>query len=699
MSDISTTEMVAFHRHGAIAEAVIDNPPVNATSAGVRQGLAEAIRRTEEDPSIRALIIRCAGKTFIAGADIREFGKPMAEPMLPDVLEMMDRATKPIIAAVHGTVLGGGFEVALACHYRIAMPDCQFGFPEVKLGIVPGAGGTQRTPRLAGLAMAIRLTTEGVRINSTQALESGLIDAIAESGDLAAAALAYAQQLVDEGKGPRSAGSLPMPADDPALFEEARKTLSRKMRGQEAPLRILDALRLGYAMDFDAALVRELDLCRESIAGPQSKALRHMFTAEREVARIPGLPADTGTRPVERVGVIGLGVMGRGIVMALAAAGLPVIAVGLDEAHVAAAMKAIGKIWSSSVAKGSLSQDAMDKRLALITTSDDVRDLISVDLVIEAVTEDPAIKRDVFATLGQVTRPGTILASNTSFLNIDALAEASGRPEDVCGMHFFNPAHVMRLLENVRAAKTDPEVVATIMALGKRIGKLSVLSGVCDGFIVNRMLSKRSREGFFLVEEGASPAAVDKVLLSYGFPMGPFALGDLAGLDVQAAARKARAASATERELRADFVEQMVAAGRLGQKTGSGWYSYDENRKASPNPLTDEMIAAHAERHGLKLRAIGEEEIRERLLYAMVNEGAKLLGEGVAARPQEIDVAMVNGLGWPSYTGGPMHWADAIGLDKVLATIERFRSEQGDAYWTPAPLLARYAAEGRGFYA
>jgi 3-hydroxyacyl-CoA dehydrogenase len=692
------SDTVQFHVHGAIAEAVIDNPPVNATSASVRQGLAQAIRRSEEDPAVRALVIRCAGRTFIAGADIKEFGKPLVEPGLPAVIAMMDCATKPIIAAVHGTVLGGGFEVALACHYRIASPDAKFGFPEVKLGIVPGAGGTQRTPRLAGLATTIKLTTEGGQIDAVKALAGGLVDAVAE-GDLAVAALAYAEGLVAEGRGPRSAGSLPMPADDPALFEEARKTLSRKMRGQSAPLKILDAIRLGYEMDFDAALVRELDMCRESIAGSQSKALRYLFTAEREVARIPGLPADTEIRAVDRVGVIGLGAMGRGIVMAAVSAGLPVIAVGLDRAHVEAAMKAISRMWASSVAKGSLTQEAMDKRLALITTSDDPRDLAATQLVIEAVTEDMAVKKAVFAALGQVTQPGTILASNTSFLNIDALAEASGRAEDVCGMHFFNPAHVMRLLENVRAAKTDPEVVATIMALGKRIGKLPILSGVCDGFIVNRMLSKRSREAFFLVEEGADPALIDKVLLSFGFPMGPFALGDLAGLDVQAAARKARAASATERELRADFVEQMVAQGRLGQKTGSGWYLYDENRKASPNPQTGAMIAAHAERYGLTLREIGEQEIRERLLYAMVNEGAKLLGEGVAPRPQEIDVAMVNGLGWPGHTGGPMHWADQIGLGKVLATIDRFRAGQGDAYWTPAPLLARYAAEGRGFTA
>ena len=693
------SETVSFHTHGAIAEAVIDNPPVNATSASVRQGLAEAIRKLESDPALQALVIRCEGKTFIAGADIKEFGKPMADPGLPLVMEMMDHSTKPIIAAVHGTVLGGGLEVALACHYRIAAPGTKFGFPEVKLGLMPGGGGTQRTPRLAGLATAIKLVTEGNPIGTDEALKSNLIDAVASGADLAAEARSFAEKLIAEGKGARSSSTLPMPADDPALFEEARKTVARKMRGQTAPLRALEAMRLGYELPFDEAVRQELAIFRECMNGSQSKALRHLFAAEREVARIPGLAPDTLTRNIERVGVIGLGVMGRGIVMAVVSVGIPVIAVGLDQPNIDAAMKAITKMWSSSVAKGSMSQETMDKRLALITTSADPRDLSPTQLVIEAVTEDLETKKTVFAKLGEVTPAGTILASNTSFLNIDTLAEASGRPEDVCGMHFFNPANVMRLLENVRAAKTDPEVVATIMALGKRIGKLPVLSGVCDGFIVNRMLSKRSREGFFLVEEGAKPAAIDKVLLSYGFPMGPFALGDLAGLDVQAAARKARAASATERELRADFPEQMVAAGRLGQKTGSGWYSYDENRKASANPLTEEMIAAHAERHGLKLREIGEDEIRERLLYATVNEGAKLLSEGIVPRPHEIDVALVNGLGWPNYTGGPMHWADQIGLDKVLASIEQFRAEQGDAYWTPAPLLEQYAREGRGFYA
>ncbi len=692
------SEMVSWSVTDGIAVAVIDNPPVNALSHGVRVGLEQVLERFTTDDAVQALVIRCAGRTFIAGADIKEFGKPMTGPVLPDLLQQFDTARKPIVAAVHGTVLGGGFEVALACHYRIADPASRFGFPEVKLGLLPGAGGTQRTPRLAGLETAIDLITGGGQINAARAKDAGLVDAIAES-DLATAAVAFAKQLVADGKGPRSAGDLPMPADDPALFDQARKTIARKMRGQAAPLKALEAIRLGYDLPFPEALEREYAMCREMITGPQSRALRHIFAAERVVAKVPGLPTDLAERPVSIVGVIGLGVMGRGIVMALANADVPVIAVAQDQTHLDTAMKAIAKMWSGSVAKGSLAQADMDRRLALITGSADSASLSAADLVIEAVSEALDVKQAVFATLGQVTQPGTILASNTSFLNIDTLADASGRASDVCGMHFFNPAHVMRLLENVRTTRTAPDVVATIMAFGKRMGKLPILSGVCDGFIVNRMLSKRSREGFFLVEEGATPAAIDKVVLDYGFPMGPLALGDLAGLDIQAAARASRRASATPRELRADFVEQMVAAGRLGQKTGSGWYVYDEKRKASANPETDALVAAHAARHGLELRDIGSDEIRERLLYAMVNEGAKLIGEGIAPRPHEIDVAMVNGLGWPAYTGGPMFWADQIGLDKVLASIEALRASHGDAYWTPAPLLVSHAREGRGFYA
>ena len=690
-------DAVTFHIEGEIAEAVIDNPPVNATSAAVRSGLLDAMRRFEGDASLKALIIRCEGKTFVAGADIKEFGQPAVPPRLGELLAALRQVKKPTVAAVHGTVLGGGFELALACHYRIAAPGTTFGFPELKLGLLPGSGGTQLTTRLAGLKTAIELIIDGKKLDAKAAKAANLVDEIAE-GDLPAAARAFAARLLEEGKGVRNAADLPMPADDPALFEEAKKSIGRKQRGQTAPLQALEAIRLGYEMGFEEALAREYEMCLDAIASPQSGALRHIFAAEREVARIPGLPADAAPRDVRRAGVIGLGAMGRGIVMAIAAAGIPVTAVGKDEQHVADARKAVEKTWASSVAKGSLTQAAADERLGLIRWSPNPDDLADADLVIEAVSENMDVKREVFASLGRVTKRAAILASNTSYLDIDVLAEASGRPEDVCGMHFFNPAHVMRLLENVRGRATAPDVVATIMDFGKRIGKLSILSGVCDGFIVNRMLGKRSRESYFLLEEGATPQAIDKVVLDYGFPMGPYALADLAGIDVQYAAREARRARLSPREVRADFVDQMYGRGRYGQKTGAGWYRYDENRKASHDPETDAIIAAHAERHGLKRREIGLDEIRERLLYAMVNEGAKLLEEGVAPRPHEIDVAMVNGLGFPSYVGGPMFWADQIGLDKVLASIEQFRAEHGDDYWTPSALLVRLAGEGRGFY-
>ena len=691
-------DAVRFSVEGTIALTVIDNPPVNATSAAVRVGLLDALRRFERDQALKALIIRCEGKTFVAGADIKEFGKPMAAPVFPDLLRAIDYVNKPIIAALHGTVLGGGLELALACHYRIAAADTRFGFPEVKLGLLPGAGGTQRTPRLAGLKMAIQLISGGEQIDAATAQAANLVDKVAE-GELPAAARSFAEQLLAEGKGARSARDVPMPADEPALFEEARKTIARKWRGQTAPLKALDAIRLGYQLPFAEALTREYEMCREAIAAPQSQALRHLFAAEREVSRNPGLVADTPVRDIRRTGVIGLGPMGRGIVMAIAAAGIPVTAVAKNEASLGKAQQAVQKIWASSAAKGSLSQAALEQRSALVHWSIEPAELADTELVIEALTEDMAIKRDVFSMLGRVTRSGAILASNTSYLNIDSLAAASGRPADVCGMHFFNPAHVMRLLENVRGRETSAAVIATIMAFGKRIAKLSVLSGVCDGFIVNRMLSKRSRESYFLLEEGATPQAIDKVVTDFGFPMGPYALADLAGIDVQYAARQARRDRLSPREVRADFVDQMYARGRYGQKSGAGWYRYDDNRKASHDPQTDAIIEAHIGQHGLSRRRISEEEIRERLLFAMVNEGSKILEEGVAPRPHEIDVAMVHGIGFPAVTGGPMFWADQLGLDRVLAGIERFRAAHGDEYWTPSPLLVRLAQQGSRFYA
>lgn len=680
-----------------IAVATIDNPPVNAASHGVRAGLADAVARLESDAGLAALVVICAGKSFVSGADIKEFGRPLQDPQLGPVTLALEGAAKPVIAAIHGKALGGGLEIALACHYRVATPMAAIGLPEVKLGIIPGCGGTQRLPRLIGLAPALTMASEGGEMSAAKARELGAIDAIVE-GDLEAGAVAFARQLIAEGRGPRRTSELPMPPKDAALLAETRATLARKKRGQLAPQAVVDVIEAAYTLPFAEALAKEYALTVELLAGPQSRALRHNFAAERVVAKLPGLPADTVERPIGKVAVIGLGTMGAGIAMVFANAGLPVLAIARAQASLDKGMASIAKSYAGLVKRGSLTQDKVDARLALITPALEDADLGDVDLVVEAASEDADLKRALFARLGATTRPGTILATNTSYLDIDALAEASGRPEDVCGMHFFNPATAMRLLENVRGRQTSPEVLATITALAKRIGKLPVLSGVCEGFIVNRMLAKRSREGYFLLEEGATPAQIDKVLTGFGFPMGPFALGDLAGIDVQYAARQARLAGFTEREKAANFVDQLYERGRYGQKTGVGWYRYGEDRKPQPDPAIDALLAAHAQARGIAPRAISDQEILERCIYAMVNEGAKLLDEGIAGRPEDVDVAMVNAIGFPAITGGPLWWAGEIGLAKVRDAMLHYAEIAGADYWTPSPLIDRLAASGKTFY-
>ena len=689
--------MVTTKTAGRVLVATIDNPPVNAASHGVRAGLVEAVDRLEREADLGALVVICAGKSFVSGADIKEFGKPMLEPQLAEVAARLEGASKPVVAAIHGKALGGGLEIALACHYRVAAVGSTVGLPEVKLGIIPGCGGTQRLPRLTGLAPALALATEGNDMPAAKAKELNALDELIE-GDLEAGAIAFAEKLIAEGKGPRRVRDLPMPPKDEALLAETRATLAKKKRGYLAPQGVIDAIEAAYALPFDEALAKENAICRELLAGPQSRALRHNFASERTVTKIAGLPDDTAERPVRKVGVIGLGAMGSGIAMVFANAGLPVIGVERSQEKLDKAMATIGKAYAGLVKRGSLSQEKADARLALITPTLAYDGFGDVDLVVEAVSEEMEIKREVFAKLGAATRPGAILASNTSYLDIDALADASGRPADVCGMHFFNPAHVMRLLENVRGARTAPDVLATITALAKRIGKLPVLSGVCDGFIVNRMLAKRSREGFFMLEEGAKPAQIDKVLAGFGFPMGPYALADLAGIDVQYAARQARMARLTEREKAANFVDQLYERGRYGQKTGAGWYRYGEDRKPQPDPETDALLEAHAKARGIAQRSFDDQEILERCVYAMVNEGANILEEGIAARPDDIDVAMMNGLGFPATTGGPMWWAGEIGLAKVRDAMLRYRDSVGTEYWTPSPLIDRLAAAGKTFY-
>ncbi len=688
---------VTFSRQGEIGIATVDNPPVNALSQAVRAGLADAVRMAEADSEIRALVLICAGRTFIAGADIREFGGPMQPPLINNLVFDLERTNKPLIAAIHGTALGGGLEVAMACHFRVATEQARFGLPEVKLGILPGAGGTQRLPRLVGVETALTMITEGGDIPAPKAKAIGLIDEIV-GGDLLQGAIAFVERLLEEGWPIRRTGELPVAAVDPAIFDEFKKKLAKRQRGFLAPQACVDAVRFAVDYPLEEGCEREYALCLELMRGPQSKAQRHAFFAEREVAKIPGFSPEIQARPVNSVGVVGPGAMGTGIAISFLNAGYPVVIVGLDQPSLDKSLATMRKILGGAVAKGAMTEEGLEAKLALVTLSTHFEALSEVDLVVEAVFEDMAAKIQVFTKLGQVTRLGAILATNTSYLDIDILAEASGRPADVVGMHFFNPANVMRLLENVRGAKTAPDVIATVMKIGKAIGKVSVLVGISDGFVGNRMLSKRSREAMFLLEEGATPWQIDKVLVDFGFAMGPYQVSDLAGIDVQYAARQARWGILTEREHQANIVDQLYRLGRYGQKTGAGYYAYDDKRNAAPDPFVEDLIVRHSAARGIARRAIGDGEIRERLLYAMINEGAKILEEGVAARPHDIDVIWLMGFGFPAYLGGPMFLADQIGLKTIHDALLKYEARVGPEFFKPSALLARLALEGKGFY-
>jgi len=624
----------------------------------------------------------------------------MKSPVIHDVIASLEGSAKPVIAAIHGTALGGGLEVAMACHYRIALDSAKIGLPEVKLGILPGGGGTQRLPRLVGVEAALKMIVEGSEVAAPQAKSMGAIDEIVPgaAGDLQAAAIAFAERIVAEHRPLRKTSELPVKLENPAIFEEMRKTVSKRQRGFPAPLKCIEAVQLAVDLPFAQASKREYELCIELLNSPESKAQRQAFASEREVAKIPGVDPATFTRDIRKVGIVGPGTMGTGIAMCFLNAGVPVVLRGLNQETLDKSLQTMRKIYGGSVSKGSLKQEEMDRRLSLLTATTDYQELRDVDLVIEAVFEDMAVKKEVFAQLDALCKPGAILATNTSYLNIDELAAVTRRPQDVVGMHFFNPANVMRLLENVRAAATSDEVLATVMKVGKQIGKISTMVGVSDGFVGNRMLGKRSREGFFMMEEGATPWQIDKVLYEFGFPMGPYQVADLAGLDVAWAARKARFARLSEREKQANILDQICELGRFGQKTGAGYYKYDEKRNSTPDPAIEALIVAHSARRGITRRPISDEEIRERCLYAMINEGAKILEEGVAARPQDIDVIWLQGFGFPAYRGGPMFYADQLGLKKVHEGLLKYRDQVGAEYFTPAPLLERLAKEGKGFY-
>ena len=689
--------IVAFSKEDNIGIISVNNPPVNALSQAVRAGIQSGIEKGIADKDIAVMLLMCEGRTFIAGADIREFGKPPMEPFLPDLCQFIEDSPKPVVAAIHGTALGGGLEIPLSCHFRIAVTTAKVGLPEVKLGLLPGAGGTQRLPRVAGVQNALEMITSGTPVAASKAKAMGILDDVVE-GDLKTAAIAFAQKVVSEKLPIRRVSQLTTKIETPAVFEDFAKSISRKSRGFLAPFKCIESIKNATEVAFAEGMKRERAIFLELQASDQSKAQRHVFFAEREVARIPGLPSDQQTRDIKSVGILGAGTMGGGIAMCFANAGIPVVLLDVQQEFIDKGMAVIKKNYAHTVAKGGLKQEAMDSRLSLIKPTLAYEDLRDVDLVIEAVFEDMAIKKEVFTRLDAVCKQGAILASNTSYLNIDAIAEITKRPQEVMGMHFFSPANVMRLLENVRGAKTSPEVYATAMKVGKTIGKVPVLVGVCDGFVGNRMLAKRTRECGFMLEEGALPWQIDQVIYNFGFPMGTYAMGDMAGLDVGWRNRKANFDSLTPREKANTILDKICEMGRFGQKTGSGFYKYDEKRNATPDPLIEELIIKHSHEAGITRRAMPDQEIIERAIYAMINEGAKILEEGIAARPLDIDVVWLYGYGFPIYRGGPMFYADTIGLKKVYDAILKYKDQVGAEYWTPSPLLEKLAKEGKGFY-
>jgi 3-hydroxyacyl-CoA dehydrogenase len=651
------TSPVKYTLTDNIGVITIDSPPVNALSQAVRQGIMEALDVAAADASEAVLII-CDGRTFIAGADISEFGKPLMDPWLPEVVNRIEATAKPVVAAIHGTALGGGFEVALSAHYRCALPTAKVGLPEVKLGLLPGAGGTQRTPRLAGVEAALQLMTSGVPVAAAKAQAAGLIDKVVD-GDLYAEALAWAKELVADGAAPRRTSEQEIPAFDASIFDGYRATLAKRARGQIAPQFIVDCVEGATTLPFDKGLELERNKFAELMDGEQSAALRHFFFAERQAAKVDGLAKDTPTRPVESVGIIGGGTMGGGIAMSFANAGIAVTLVEINDEALERGLAIIDRNYAGSVKRGKLSEEKAAACRALISGSTDYAALAEADMVIEAVFEDPDLKKEIFAKLDGVCKPGAILATNTSYQDVDAIAAATARPEDVIGTHFFSPAHIMKLLEVVRGEKTADDVLATCMKLAKRIRKVPVVSGVCYGFIGNRMLQPYGAQTQLLLLEGATPGQIDNAMESWGMAMGPLRVFDLAGLDIGYKARQALSDDQKGDPATFRVPDLLVEAGRLGQKSGSGFYSYDENRRPTPDPAVHEMIEQAAADLGVERREISDEEIVERLIGALVAEGRKILEEGIAQRSSDIDVVYVYGYGFPAHRGGPMFYGDS----------------------------------------
>ena len=685
--DKPATSPISTRRHGDVLIVLSNNPPVNALSTAVRQGLVDAIAEAEADEAVRAVVIACEGQTFFAGADITEFGKPPQQPWLPVVVDTIENCSKPVVAAIHGTALGGGLEVALGCHYRVADPSAKLGTPEVKLGLLPGAGGTQRLPRAAGVPQALEMCATGNPIGARQAFDCGLVDRLVE-GELIPHAVAYAEEVRDVRPLPKASERHDRIAEaDPAIFERFRATNAKKFRGFDAPLKNIEAVKIATEKPYSEGVIEERKLFMELMGGAQSAAQRYFFFAERKASKIDGLPENTEPRAVRKVGVIGAGTMGGGIAMNFLSAGIPVTIVEMGQEALGRGCGIMRKNYEASAARGKLTVEQVEKAMGYLQPTLDFAALADCDLIIEAVYENMDVKKDVFAKLDKVAKPGAILASNTSYLDINEIAASISRAGDVVGMHFFSPANIMKLLEVVRGDKTAPDVLLTAMGLGKKIRKVPVVAGVCHGFIGNRMLMPRQIEATRLLLEGATPEQIDRVHVEFGMPMGPFQMADLAGVDIGWHRDPNRIET---------IRDQLCAMGRWGQKKGAGFYDYDDKRRPTPSPAVQEVIEDFAKKQGVERREIGDQEIIERTLYTMVNEGAKILEEGIAQRASDIDVVWVYGYGWPVYRGGPMYWADSVGLQMIVEGLKR-QEERMKPDFSFSQLLLDKAGKGESF--
>jgi 3-hydroxyacyl-CoA dehydrogenase len=685
MSPIST------RRHGDVLIVISNNPPVNALGHSVREGLVKAIEEADGDEAVKAVVIVCQGQTFFAGADISEFGTPRSfqPPMLPQVVDIVENCTKPVVAAIHGTAFGGGLEVALASHYRVAVPSAKLGVPEVKLGLLPGAGGTQRLPRAAGVRLALEMAATGTPIGAHEARDAGLVDRIVE-GDLEQHAVAFADEVKDVRPIPRTSerdDRLAEARSDPGLFDAFRQANARKFRGFDAPEANIKAIEIATQKPYAEGVLEERRLFMELMSGTQARAQQYFFFAERKASKIEGLADDVRPREIRKVGVIGAGTMGGGISMNFLSAGIPVTIVEMQQDALDRGTGLMRRNYEASAAKGKLTAGQVEQAMGLLSPTLSLEHLGDCDLIIEAVFENMDVKKEVFGKLDRIAKPGAILASNTSYLNIDEIAASTSRPQDVLGLHFFSPANIMKLLEVVRGAKTSPDVLVTAMSLAKKIRKVAVVAGVCYGFIGNRMLIPRQLQAQRLLLEGATPEQVDRVHVGFGMPMGPFQMADLAGVDIGWHRDPSRVEN---------IRDALCAIDRWGQKKGAGFYDYDDKRRPTPSPKVQEIIEQFREREGVEPRDISDREIIERTLYTMVNEGAKILEEGMAQRASDIDVVWVYGYGWPVYRGGPMHWADTEGLAKIVEGLRRQQDRLGGDF-TLSELLVSKAEAGEKF--